>query len=228
MPVPAAARQPDPPGVGWFATPPAQCLLRAEQAAVSPLLAGYHGRIGLYLRGCRSGPDALSGSMVQSVLHADCAHESITGDLRCRADQWPLQRESLDVVYLLHVLEARTPLAALLAQAERVLTPEGALLMVALNPYSPWRLRWAATGLRAAPAGRVRGWLRDAGFEVLQQRGIGPVLPWSQPRTARSGGDPFAAMRAGYALLARKRRPALTPLRAPRTGVPLGAGVPTA
>jgi SAM-dependent methyltransferase len=230
MPVPVAARQPDPPGVGWFATPLAQRLLREEQRQVLPLLAGCYGQIGLYLRGCEAAPAELSGNMLQSIVRLCGARELLQGDLRCRADELPLQRESVDLVYLLHVLEARTPPAALFAEAERVLTPEGALLMVALNPWSPWRVRWAPSGLRAASAAASRERLRDAGLEVLQQRGLGPVLPWldETPHRARAGRDAFSGLRAGYALLARKRRPGMTPLRAPRPAVPIGAGVPTA
>ena len=230
MPVPAAARQPDPPGVGWFATPLAQRLLREEQRQVLPLLAGCYGQIGVYLRGCEAAPAELAGSMLQNVVRLCCARDRLHGDLHCRAAELPLQRESVDLVYLLHVFEARTPPAALLAEAERALTPEGALLMVALNPWSPWRARWAPSGLRSASAAACREWLRDAGFDVLQQRGVGPVLPWldDTPRRARVGRDALSGLRAGYALLARKRRPGMTPLRASRPAVPIGAGVPTA
>jgi SAM-dependent methyltransferase len=229
MPVPAAVRQPDPPGVGWFATPLAQRLLREEQRQVLPLLAGCYGQVGLYLRGCESGPAELSGNMLQSVVRLSGAHGVLRGDLCCRAAELPLQRESVDLFYLLHVFEARTPPAALLAEAERTLTPEGALLMVALNPLSPWRARWAPAGLRTVSAAASRDWLRDAGFEVLQQRGVGPVLPWldAAAQRARGGHDAFSGLRAGYALLARKRRAGLTPLRS-RVPLPIGAGVPTA
>jgi SAM-dependent methyltransferase len=228
MPVPAAARQPDPPGVGWFATPLAQRLLREEQRQVLPMLAGCYGQIGLYLRGCEA-PAELSGNMLQSVVRLDSAREALGGDLRCLAGELPLQRESVDLFYLLHVFEARAPAAALLAEAERALTPEGALLMVALNPLSPWRARWALAGLRAVAPATSREWLREAGFEVLQQRGLGPVLPWldDAPQRARAGRDALSGLRAGYAVLARKRRPGVTPLRA-RAPMPIGAGVPTA
>lgn len=229
MPVPAAARQPDPPGVGWFATPPAQRLLREEQRQVLPLLAGCYGQVGLYLRGCESAPAELSGNMLQTVVRLCSARELLQGDLRCHAAELPLQRESVDLFYLLHVFEAQTPPAALLAEAERALTPEGALLMVALNPLSPWRARWATSGVRAVSAATTREWLRDAGFEIVQQRGVGPVLPWldATAHRARAGRDAFSGLRAGYAMLARKRRPGLTPLRS-RAPLPIGAGVPTA
>ena len=82
--------------------------------------------------------------------------------------------------------------------------------MVALNPLSPWRARWAPAGLRGTSAATARDWLRDAGFEVQQQRGLGPVLPWLDEgaRHNPANNDPFSGVRAGYMLLARKRRAA--------------------
>jgi SAM-dependent methyltransferase len=228
MPVPAAARQPDPPGVGWFATPLAQRLLREEQRQVLPVLAGCYGQVGVYLRGSDALPAELTGSMLQTVVRVTATPPGLAGDLRCEGDALPLLRESVDLFYLLHAFETRLPPAPLLAEAERALTPEGALLMVALNPLSPWRARWARAGLRGHAAATARDWLRDAGFEIVQQRGVGPVLPWLD-REARDlpAADLLSGVRAGYMLLARKRRPGLTPLR-PRAAVPIGAGVPTA
>ena len=194
-----------------------------------PLLAGCYGQVGLYLRVCEAAPAELSGNMLQTVVRLCSARELLQGDLRCRAAELPLQRESVDLVYLLHVFEAHAPPAALLAEAERALTPEGALLMVALNPLSPWRARWGTSGVRAVSAASTREWLRDAGFEIVQQRGVGPVLPWLDDTVhrARAGRDAFSGLRAGYAMLARKRRPGVTPLRS-RAPLPIGAGVPTA
>ena len=229
MPVPAAARQPDPPGVGWFATPLGQRLLRDEQRQVLPLLAGCYGQVGIYLRGCEAASPELAGNMLQKVVKLCCNRDAVEGDLRCEAGALPLLRESVDLVVLMHVIEARASAAPLLAEAERALTPEGTLVLVALNPLSPFRARWAGSGLRSATPAASRGWLRDAGFDLLQQRGLGPVLPWlDEARRDASGRDAFAGLRAGYAMLARKRRPGLTPLRTRPSARPIGAGVPTA
>jgi SAM-dependent methyltransferase len=229
MPVPAAARQPDPPGVGWFATPLAQRLLREEQRQALPVLAACYGQVGLYLRGSQAAPAELQGSMLQTMVKLHLVRGEVRGELQCRADELPLLRESVDLIYLLHAFETRLAAAPLLAEAERALTPEGALLMVALNPLSPWRARWAPAGVRAVTAHAAREWLRDAGFEITQERGLGPVLPWLDdgPHKNIEGHDPFAALRAGYLLLARKRRAGITPLRARPSPVAIGA-VPTA
>ena len=64
---------------------------------------------------------------------------------------------------------------------------------------------------------RCRELLSDVGLEIVQQRGLGPVLPWfaagRRPDAARPAHDSFAALRAGYAIVARKRRHGITPIR---------------
>jgi SAM-dependent methyltransferase len=226
MPPPAAVRQPDQRGVGWFATPLAQRLMRAEQRQVSPLLAGCYGQVGVYLRGSPSAPPELSGNMLQTVLKLHRERDGMAGDLVCRDDELPLQRESVDLVYLLHAIETLRRPALLLAEAERVLTPEGALLMVVLNPFSLWRARWSNSGLFAVSAPECRSLLNDAGFEIMQQRGLASVMPWLDDETqdgSKGSPDPVGALRAGYVMLARKRRAGITPLRARNASVPLNA-----
>jgi SAM-dependent methyltransferase len=222
MPAPVAARQPEAPGAGWFARPLAQRLLREEQRQAIPPLTACYGRTGLYLRGARTAPESLSGNMLQCVLNLHRTGHGLDGDLSCRDDELPLQRESVDMAYLLHMLEVSADPARLLAETERVLAPEGNLMIVALNPHSLWHARWLGSGLRAIGAGRCGSLLRAAGFEVVRHYGLGPLLPWLRSdagsAAARAGArDPIAVWRASYLIQARKRRRGLTPVR-PRAG----------
>lgn len=218
MPAPAVARQSDRPGGGWFAAPLAQPLLRDEQRQAIPLLTACYGRVGLYLRCADSAPPELSGNMLQQVLRLHRGRQALEGDLRCSDGELPLQRESVDLVYLLHALEECERPHELMLEIERVLAPEGNLLLLMLNPFSPWRLRWSGSGLRTFGSGACRALLRDTGFDVLQQIGVGPVLPWYPARERAvlpigARRDPWANWRAGVLLQARKRRRGLTPIR---------------
>jgi SAM-dependent methyltransferase len=222
MPAPVAARQPEGPGARWFARPLAQRLLHEEQRQAIPALTACYGQTGLYLRGAASAPSSLSGNMLQCVLSLHRAGAGFEGDLRCDDAELPLQRESIDLAYLLHAVEGSGDPARLLGEVERVLTPEGNLMLVMLNPYSLWRMRWVGSGLRPLGLGRCRALLRAAGFEVMRYRGLGPMLPWlsAQPWLALPNAgdrDPFAVWRAGYLIQARKRRRTMTPVR-PRAG----------
>jgi SAM-dependent methyltransferase len=104
--------------------------------------------------------------------------------LHCDFDALPFDSASLDLVVLPHALElARDPHLAL-REVERVLVPEGRVVIVGFNPSSLWglrqrlgRLRQQLTGAHPAPlflpsAGeflrfrRLRDWLRLLSFEV--------------------------------------------------------------
>jgi len=104
--------------------------------------------------------------------------------LHCDFDALPFDSNSLDLVVLPHALEfARDPHLAL-REVERVLVPEGRVVIVGFNPSSLWGLRqWLGRGrqllasrarrpLFLPSAGefmryrRLRDWLRLLSFEV--------------------------------------------------------------
>ena len=104
--------------------------------------------------------------------------------LMCDFDALPFDSNSLDLVVLPHALEfARDPHLAL-REVERVLVPEGRVVVVGFNPSSLWGLRqWLGHWLRRLvsrsrpmlflpSAGefmryrRLRDWLRLLSFEV--------------------------------------------------------------
>ncbi len=120
--------------------------------------------------------------------------------LHCHFDALPFDSSSLDLVVLPHSLElARDPHLAL-REVERVLVPEGRVLIVGFNPASLWgarqrlgRLRQRLTrgperDLFLPRAGefigyrRLRDWLRLLSFEVEAGR-FGCYIP--PVRTAR-------------------------------------------
>jgi SAM-dependent methyltransferase len=104
--------------------------------------------------------------------------------LHCEFDALPFPNQSIDLVVLPHSLElARDPHLAL-SEVERVLVPEGRVIIVGFNPMSLWGLRQrmgagserlglARRGSLFLPRageflayGRVRDWLRLLSFEV--------------------------------------------------------------
>ena len=108
--------------------------------------------------------------------------------LHCDFDALPFDTNSLDLVVLPHALElARDPHLAL-REVERVLVPEGRIVIVGFNPTSLWGLRqhlgrWrkrlvpsSQRGLFLPSAGeflgyrRLRDWLRLLSFEVEDGR----------------------------------------------------------
>jgi SAM-dependent methyltransferase len=88
--------------------------------------------------------------------------------------QLPLASQSVDLVVLPHVLEGHPNPHDVLREVERVLMPEGQIVVSGFNTASLWRLRQAFTFERnGAPWDakfigllRLREWLRVLGFEL--------------------------------------------------------------
>jgi SAM-dependent methyltransferase len=104
--------------------------------------------------------------------------------LACEPEALPFDTQSLDLVVLPHTLELAGDPHAALAEVDRVLRPEGRVLVAGFNPASLWALRQHAGRLRRGtrlggptplfmpPDGefigyrRLRDWLRLLSFEV--------------------------------------------------------------
>ena len=185
----------------WWASQAGQHLLSWEQAWIDEVVSdvfGFHAlQLGLpCLDGLRANrmPHrwlASSSPSTSSVVHG----RSVV--LNCEFDALPFPSQSLDLVVMPHTLElSRDPHLAL-REAERVLVPEGRLMITAFNPASWWSLRggkkegastWghsesttpgsgtavqsAAWPVRAQMLGfrRLRDWLRLLSFEVEAAR----------------------------------------------------------
>jgi SAM-dependent methyltransferase len=104
--------------------------------------------------------------------------------LHCDFDALPFPAQSIDLVVLPHALELARDPHLTLSEVERVLVPEGRVVIVGFNPASMWGLRQRmgrgrervglerGSGLFLPRAGdflgyrRVRDWLRLLSFEV--------------------------------------------------------------
>ena len=87
--------------------------------------------------------------------------------------QIPLASQSVDLVVLPHVLELHPNPHDVLREVERVLMPEGHVVISGFNTVSLWRLAQIFAGKEAAPWDakfigllRLRDWLRVLGFEL--------------------------------------------------------------
>jgi len=116
------------------------------------------------------------------LLTTQPGHEPIA--LHCEFDALPFPNASIDLVVLPHGLELARDPHQTLREVERVLVPEGRVVIAGFNPASLWGLRQRAGRLkrglglgRGSPlylpsAGdfigywRLRDWLRLLGFEV--------------------------------------------------------------
>ncbi len=104
--------------------------------------------------------------------------------------QLPLASQSVDLVVLPHTLESAADPHLVLREAERVLIPEGQLVISGFNPLSFWRLRQVFAGGEAgAPWDarfigllRLKDWLHLLGFELNGGRFGSYAPPFENPK----------------------------------------------
>jgi SAM-dependent methyltransferase len=98
-------------------------------------------------------------------------------DALCEFSALPFATQSIDLIILPHVLEFHPEPHQILREIERVLMPEGQLIILGFNPYSLWGWHKYRHGTAAFPWNgsylsmpRLKDWLKLLNFEV--DRGI--------------------------------------------------------
>ncbi len=102
------------------------------------------------------------------------AGESGRVDVLCNLCELPFAANSIDLVVMPHVLEFHDEPHQILREVERILIPDGQLVITGFNPLSLWGLRQRLDHKRDEfPANghylsvlRLRDWLRLLSFEV--------------------------------------------------------------
>ncbi|HSR64150.1 MAG TPA: hypothetical protein VLM17_00910 [Xanthomonadaceae bacterium] len=201
----------------WFASAAGQAVLASEAEAIRTAVAERPGQPWLWLTVGAAGAEPAERGL---LLRA--SREGWRGPVRC-ALPLPLANESVATVVVQHAAGGRRG-GDLLDECARVLVPGGRLWLFALNPLSPYQLRWLGSRVGAAEPTLWRRRLRAAGLSPDPvSHGLGPR--W------RVGVDPVPdtgpGLRAAWMLRAEKRSAPLTPLRT-RPAPRLGEGVPAA
>lgn len=153
----------------WFDTPLGQHLLYRERRyfdnAVSDVFGFNAVQVGL------PQIDFLRDSRIP--LRVTCAVEA-AADVQADPMFLPFESQSLDLLLLPHVLEFSANPHQVLREAERILRPEGRLVLAGFNPRSLWGLaRTLQGGERGYPwngnflnISRVKDWMALLGLEV--------------------------------------------------------------
>lgn len=221
MPVPSPHGQPETPR-DWFATAPGRALLDSEGDSVRAALHERPGQPWLWLSPAM-GQDRVDDIAPGPGLHLQASADGWGGSVRCNLPL-PLASESVAVVVVQHTGCTSVRRDALVRECARVLLPGGRLTLFCLNPLSPWRWRWGASGLGASEPMPWRRQLRAAGLVPEPvSLGLGPrwgVLP-------DAGLQQGPGLRAAWRLQADKRTLPLTPVRH-RARLRIGGGVPAA
>ena len=172
----------------WFATPLGQYLLEKERAYlddVTPDVFGFHA--------VQLGLPEVDLLRENRITHRMRVAQWGTPDLWARFHELPFETQSIDLMMLPHVLEFVDEPHAVLREVDRVMRPEGRLIIAGFNPWSLWGLR-SALGFsrRTFPwdghfvsLPRVKDWLALLGFEPSAGRLVGYAPPFDNGKWRR-------------------------------------------
>lgn len=226
----------------WLDSPLGHYLQQQEQALYDEAVADLFGFNALQM-GCLQ-MDLLQNSRIPHRFKSgENALATQVGDLCCSDDFLPLADMSLDLLLLPHRLEFSERPHQTLREAERVMMPEGHLLISGFNPMSLWGatriFKKLVSGNKASTTiypqtysqaypwnghfiglNRLKDWLALLGFEVVSTEMCCYIPPFEQEDWQRRfnfmsnlGEKWFSAVGGVYFVVAKKRVAAMTPLR---------------
>ena len=230
----------------WYGSTLGREVASQETACLRDMLEGVFGHYILQVGGSEVFRETVATSQVRHAITLPPAGQPAGLGMRIVAspEALPIASDSLDAVFLPHTLDCAGDPRQVLREAERVLIPEGRLILLGFNALSPWALVRLARPGRMPWCGafltryRVGDWLSLLGFDVEWQRMLVFQAPWGGSRwcsgsfLATAGSRYWPALGGVYALRAVKRVSTLTPLRPSwktrRRLLPGGAVEPTA
>lgn len=153
-------------------------LLSAEQQILAKMLNGHLGKHVLLI-GVPQQVQLFSATTIPchtllSPLHPKHKKENF---IESHFQELPIHTGSIDLVILPHVLEFVDNPRQLIAEACRVVKPEGLIVVCGFNPMSTWGIKKALTADKTAPwsgsfyhPNKIQKWLQLADFVMEQQQ----------------------------------------------------------
>jgi len=169
----------------WFETPKGAYVLGWERGQFDSAVEDVFGYNAIQLG--LPGLDFLRESRIPLKVRAGVEPGC---SLRSDPEQLPLESQSIDLLVLPHVLEFCANPHAILREAERVLMPDGSVVISGFNPLSLWGAARAFGWQRRHYPGcgkyigllRLKDWLALLGFELDGGRFGCYAPPFSQRR----------------------------------------------
>lgn len=158
----------------WFGGSSGACLEAAEKEILDRFTEDLFGYYLVDIRVFVSKSEHFPSCSIRNQLYVSAFAGEDTCDLCALAEQLPVQSDCLDAVVLWHTLDFSVDPQQVLREVERVLIPEGRVLIVGFNPFSLWGL-WRLFLRRRGgvpwcghflPYRRVADWLGLLGFDI--------------------------------------------------------------
>ncbi len=158
----------------WFETPLGAYLLQRESSwldTVAPDIFGFHAiQLGLPTF------DLLHESRIAHRVTVSPEAVSQPNHVQAQFHELPFETQSVDLCVMPHVLEFSENPHEVLREVDRVLRPEGRVLVLGFNPWSLFGTRrlWAARGYpwqgQFVSLVRIKDWLQLLGLEPASGR----------------------------------------------------------
>lgn len=211
----------------WFHSPKGQLLQQKEINFLKRSITVSCKQIILQIGALGWENQFIDCSLYENFVIADAKSRGCDESLKIRstADLMPIKTETIDMIIVPHLLEFEHNQHHVLREIERVLKPEGKLLILSFNPwrlYAHWQYLknrekhdpWHGVFIRRA---KIIDWLKLLNFEIEATVGFNfdiSKAPSKQIEDLRKRDSFFAA---AYAVTAIKRRYHMIPMKPVRT-----------
>lgn len=214
----------------WLGSSPGIEFLDAERECLRDMLEGHFGYYLMQVGFPSLLPDSFRAGHIQNRFNllTDMGHGQAEKGVIADPLHLPVATDSIDLVLLPHALDFSSDPHQLLRESERVLIPEGHVIISGFNPWSLWGARRALpVGRRRVPwcgqflpQSRLSDWLSLLGFEIQKTEVLmfRPPIPHAavlrklefMERTGQLLWPFFAGV---YVIQAVKRVSTLTPIK---------------
>jgi SAM-dependent methyltransferase len=160
----------------WYRSPLGAEVAALESACVQRLLSDTFGYYLVQLGVTESFRDAMASSRIRHRILMPCEQPSGHGgrEIVGWPSRLPLASDSIDALLLPHTLDFSPDPNAVLREVERVLIPEGRVIVLGFNALSAWGLwsllRGSETQVpwcgRFRTAHQIEDWLAVLGFDI--------------------------------------------------------------
>lgn len=108
------------------------------------------------------------------AFSATMGTDPLVNDVIATPEQLPIETDNIDLVLASHVLESSSDPHQVLREIDRILVPEGQLILIGFNPWSLMRSCRQLRKKGDLPVmSRVRDWFSLLGFEMLDVQYLG-------------------------------------------------------
>lgn len=167
-----------------------QSILETEARQFSVMLKRHFGKHALLI-GAPNQYELLNSTKIpcHSIVTPLMSNAKKTGYIEGDLRELPIMTGSIDLVMLPHTLEFVDSPRQLLAEACRVIKPEGLIIISGFNPYSTWGLKKIITkNKKSGPWGgnfihssKIKNWLRLSDFAMEKQESALFAPPVNHP-----------------------------------------------